>query len=389
MTQGDFLLYLKEKNFSVYYELCPDNSLNFILYCSPFQKYVADEHGIVMFFDTIVQTNKYNRPRGTFSIQLNNGRLVPVLHCIMSNQESATFEKIFNIGLKRLILPPKTLLTDEDPAILKAFSNSLKDLCYHVICGRHSKENTQKHIAPLLSPNCFTNLNVEEKIKLHAKILGLYNCISKGKANEDIEYVNQHLPEGEIKKYFLTQIEKKSKKFPAFISAFTGGHFTTNPAESINNITRGLKKSSEICEEISLLQERLPGPIYNSNIKLTVYQKDFVEKKPILKFYKKNLYTDYALKELLNRFADSQEYEVEKKELFIEVFKFGNIQNETELITYRKDMQKVCFYIINNRIKCLGEHCGWNLSMQLPKHFAFKINLPTYYQSIFKNMYEH
>jgi len=71
-----------------------------MIYLSPFQKYLADKFGQVMYFDTIYGTNKYNRARGTISIQLNNGRIVPILHCLLPNQESETFQKVFDIGLK-------------------------------------------------------------------------------------------------------------------------------------------------------------------------------------------------------------------------------------------------------------------------------------------------
>ena len=148
---------------------------------------------------------------------------------------------MFEIGLKEFLKSPKTFLTDQDKAITKAINNTL-DTTYHVFCQRHCQENAFKHISSLINTNCFLELSVEDKIKLHRKVLGLYNEFSLDKAKEDITYLTSNLPESEVKNYFLNNLEKiKEKIFPPFIRTFVGLHYTTNIAESINNIIRTLK----------------------------------------------------------------------------------------------------------------------------------------------------
>ena len=121
----------------------------------------------------------------------------------LPNQGTDTFQKVFEIGLKKFLNPPKTILTEMDPAILKAVGISLKNLSYHVYCTRHCKENVEKHIAGLINPNCFPEISAEDKIKMDTKIIGLFNRSSREKADRDIEYLKASLPESEIKKYFL------------------------------------------------------------------------------------------------------------------------------------------------------------------------------------------
>ena len=105
---ADFVKFLLEKKNLVYYELDDENRLDILIYASSFQKFLAEKYGEVMFFDTICQTNKNNRVRETVSIQLNNGRIVLVLHCILPNQDYLSFSKVFQIGLKEFLKSPKT-----------------------------------------------------------------------------------------------------------------------------------------------------------------------------------------------------------------------------------------------------------------------------------------
>jgi len=121
----DFLCNLQEKNYQIYYEVDDLKRLNFLVYCSPFQKEIATRYGTIMFLDTIVCTNKYNMPRGIISMQLNNGRILPIIHCLMINQTKETFEKIFKIVFRKFIPVPKVFLTDQDPAILLAVQKIL------------------------------------------------------------------------------------------------------------------------------------------------------------------------------------------------------------------------------------------------------------------------
>jgi len=129
-----------------------------------------------------------------------------VLHCIINHQDTLTFEKVFNIGLKQMIGLQKCLLTDQDKAISKAIDNIFKDQVYHVYCSRHAKENMEKHIACLVSPNSFKELSAEDKISMHSKLLGLFKEISKEKATRDIDFLLLNLPENEMKNYFKKTI---------------------------------------------------------------------------------------------------------------------------------------------------------------------------------------
>ena len=206
---ADFMKFLYEKDFNVCYGLDNESRLEFLIYCSDFQQFIANQYGSVMFFDTIVQTNKYNLVRGAFIVQLNNGRLLPVRHCILKDQTKNTFIQAFEVAFSKFLKAPKTLLTDQDQAIAGAIEHCLKERTIHILCGRHAKENVEKHIASLVSPNSFPNIQVEKKIALHSKILGLFGEISREKAERDIAYLNEELPEGDIKTYVLKLFEKK------------------------------------------------------------------------------------------------------------------------------------------------------------------------------------
>jgi len=90
---AEFIRYLLEKEYDVYYEVDKEQTLELVIYCSAFQKEMTRKYGQVMFFDTICGTNKYNHVRGTVTIQLNNGRTMPVLFSILPNQNTETFKK--------------------------------------------------------------------------------------------------------------------------------------------------------------------------------------------------------------------------------------------------------------------------------------------------------
>ena len=367
---ADFLLYLSEKNFTIYYELDQENRLNLLLYLSPFQKEIANRYAKVMFFDTIVNTNKYGRPRGTVTTQLNNGRLVPILHCILPNQETETFEKVFQIGIKRMLGPPITLLTDQDKAILKAYRNKLMNDSYLIHCNRHAKENTEKHITSLVSPNCYKDLSALEKIKSHSKIIGLFKDISTQKALADIEYLKNNLPSGEVKKYFVDNLlPNQSNLFPPFIETFSAGHFTTNPAESINHIIRGLRRSRDLMEESHLLFEKLPIDVSISNVKITKFQKSLIDSSPIFSPYK-NTYTDYALDKILENFIEAQDLDAEKKENFIEVYKIATIIDDGLAIEYKKDVQKVILFY--TKLLILGGYSAERVSLHMQLSHTFR-----------------
>jgi len=337
---ADYLCFLLEKDYQIYYELCSESNLDLLIFTSPFQQIMAEKFGTVMFFDTIVGTNVYNRIRATLSIQLPNGRIMPVLHALLPNQETTSFEKVFEIGLKQLLNIPKTLFTDQDPAIIRAIKNCLKDSTYHVYCARHAKENASKYFAPILKMDNYKEISAENKLKIHSKILNLFNQSSEEKANKDLLWLEEMIPEGSLKKYFLELKEKKQSLFPPFIKTFTGGHFTTNIAESINNIIRSLRKSSGLTEEIELLKSKLPGDVYQSNIRLTKFQMKFLEKSPILSHYK-NIYTDYALEILLENFMNAQELQLEKKGDKVEVYQIGSLEQDGQKVSYRKNIQNV------------------------------------------------
>ena len=99
-----------------------------------------------------------------------------------------------------------------------------------------------------------------------------------------------NLPQGEAKKYFLDNLlANKYNLFPPFIEAFSAGHYTTNAAESINNIIRRLRRSSELTDEIKLHFDKLPSDISEPNIRL----KSLLDSSPIFSLYK-DTYTDYA-----------------------------------------------------------------------------------------------
>ena len=213
---ADFIKYLYEKDFNVCYDLDDDKRLNFLVYCSDFQKYVNNEYGSVLFFDTIVQTNKYNLVRGAFILQLNNGRLLPVLHCLIKDQTKETFIKVFDIAFTKFLKAPKTIFTDQDQAIIAAINHCLKNKSIHLLCSRHAKENAEKNIAALVSPNAFTEIPVEKRIGFHAKILGLFGAIPLEKAEADMAYLTEELPEGQIKSYVLKLFEKKSLSLSSF-----------------------------------------------------------------------------------------------------------------------------------------------------------------------------
>ena len=90
---ADMIKFLLGKKNFLHYELDKDGKLDLLIYLSPFQKYLADKFGQVMYFDTICGTNKYNRVRGTISIQLNNGRIVSILHCLYQIKVQTHFKK--------------------------------------------------------------------------------------------------------------------------------------------------------------------------------------------------------------------------------------------------------------------------------------------------------
>ena len=169
---SDFFKFLLEHDYSVHYETNEENRLIFLAYCSKFQKELAGHFGSVMFFYTIVQTNKYNMVRGTLSIQLNNGRISPIVHCLLANQEKQTFIKFFEITFFNWIKPPGCILTDQDKAIIGAIRYCLKDLSHHVYCNRHAIENAQKNISSLLSVDSFKDIGAEKKFRSIQKLWG-------------------------------------------------------------------------------------------------------------------------------------------------------------------------------------------------------------------------
>ena len=110
----------------------------------------------------------------------------------------------------------------------------------------------------------------------------------------------------------------------------------------MNNILRKLRKSSELSEEIDLLKNQLPSDVHKSRIKLTKFENNFNNANAILLYYK-DIYTDYALQKLLQRFLESQEYEATERHVAqkFEVYKFGVIEKDGEKHRDQKDIQTV------------------------------------------------
>jgi len=94
----------------------------------------------------------------------------------------------------------------------------------------------------------------------------------------------------------------------------------------------------------------LPGNVWDSNIKLTKYQKQIIETAQIFIPYKA-IYTDYALEKLLENFCDVQSYGAEKKQNEIIIFQMAEIEKDGTKLRYKRDIQKVTlFFTFSNFI---------------------------------------
>ncbi|XP_057806214.1 protein FAR1-RELATED SEQUENCE 5-like [Salvia miltiorrhiza] len=114
--------------------------------------------GDVMVFDTTYRTNKYNLICAPFVGVNNHKRNVMFACAFISNEQTETFEWLFDVFKKSMEgRCPVTLFTDQD----KAISNGIEKvfpLTRHRLCIWHLYQNAQSHLGSLKSDKTFTKM---------------------------------------------------------------------------------------------------------------------------------------------------------------------------------------------------------------------------------------
>ncbi|RWR94342.1 protein FAR-RED IMPAIRED RESPONSE 1-like protein [Cinnamomum micranthum f. kanehirae] len=131
-----------------------------------------EEFGDVVSFDTTYNTNRYGLIFGAFTGINHHDQSIIFGCCLISNETFDTFVWVFNKWLKAMPGdPPKSILTDQDPAMTKAIGFVLPTTS-HRYCLWHILENLQKNLGgvaihkdnliPTIKKIAFNSLTTEE-----------------------------------------------------------------------------------------------------------------------------------------------------------------------------------------------------------------------------------
>ncbi|WJX88171.1 hypothetical protein P8452_70284 [Trifolium repens] len=173
--------------------------------------------GDVITFDTTYKTNKDYRPLGVF-VGLNNHRQTIIFGAALLYDETIpSFQWLFETFLKAMGgEKPKTILTDQDPAMAKAISLVMPET-FHGLCTWHIRQNALRHVNHLYQKNSQFNSDFEACIDLHEEEgkMGMDLCSKNihcravnGKRNNESEeeYASRHkLPRFKMTSRMLVQ----------------------------------------------------------------------------------------------------------------------------------------------------------------------------------------
>ncbi|XP_024199774.1 protein FAR1-RELATED SEQUENCE 9-like [Rosa chinensis] len=111
--------------------------------------------GDVITFDTTYSTNKEYRPFGVFSGFNHHRETVLFGAALLYDETAESFKWLFQTFLEaHKQKKPKTIFTDQDPAMAKALAEVLPDT-FHGLCSWHIMQNGIKHLGYLMKDGSF------------------------------------------------------------------------------------------------------------------------------------------------------------------------------------------------------------------------------------------
>jgi zinc finger SWIM domain-containing protein 3 len=207
------------------------NELQQAIWMFPEQKMNYCRFNDVVVFDNTYKTNRFGMPFGIFTGVNNHGQSVCFAGTIMCNESAESFLWTFNSFLKMVNnYSPKTLLTDEDQAIIKAV-----DLVFvphgtkHTLCLWHLMKNLVK------------NLNGTLGFKWAEFIKFFYQCLDEYEEDEFLEKWNQLTIKYPSASKYLEKMNKNLKRWAPCYNRhlFMADMTTTQRGESMNSLMKG------------------------------------------------------------------------------------------------------------------------------------------------------
>ena len=233
------LEHLKSKDKEFQYEVLinPEtNEFQQAIWMFPEQKMNYCRFYDVVVFDNTYKTNRFGMPFGIFTGVNNYGKSICFAGVLMHNESVESFLWTFRNFLKMVNnFSPKTLLTDEDQAIIKAIDLVFAPLgTKHALCLWHLMKNIVK------------NLNGTLGFKWSEFINFFYQCLDEYEEDGFLEKWNQLKTRYPLVSKYLEKMNKNLKRWAPCYNRhlFMADMTTTQRGESMNSLMKGYMDST-------------------------------------------------------------------------------------------------------------------------------------------------
>lgn len=273
----------------------------------PDQKVNYSRFSDVIVFDNTYKCNRFKMPFGIFTGVNNFGQSICFAGTLVIEEDEETFRWIFSKFLEMVgNNAPSVLLTDDDRAMVNAYTNVLNPLgTRHRLCQWHLLKNVMKNLISKLG-NTWQSF-----------ISKLYKCLGK------IDPLDFQAEWEELKSLYpnatsyLLRMERVKEKWAACFNQdiFTADMNTTQRAESMNNLMKQyLDASTSLTEFISAFESVLDTRKEKTEFleyKQKHYNIIFKTSSPFEK-QAAALLTNYSLKKTQEQIIESFSYKCEE-----------------------------------------------------------------------------
>uniref|UniRef100_A0A8I6WKI6 MULE transposase domain-containing protein n=1 Tax=Hordeum vulgare subsp. vulgare TaxID=112509 RepID=A0A8I6WKI6_HORVV len=135
-----------DPDFFFEYVLDKEGRLKSMFWCDAQSRRDYQHYGDVVMFDNTYKMNRYGMPFIPF-VGVNNHRCTTVFGCaILSDETEGTYVWLLQTFMRaNCQQKPKSIITDGDPAMIRAIRSVFSDVLHH-ICACHIEKNMQRHL---------------------------------------------------------------------------------------------------------------------------------------------------------------------------------------------------------------------------------------------------
>ena len=225
------------------------NRLIGIFWMSPEQRERWSKFYDVIIHDNTARTNKYNYPLSLFILIDNYNKSRLAAQAFLQDERQESYEWLFRSCLEACEIPPLTLVTDGDPAVLSAISIVFPKT-RHIQCLYHIYQNLPKNLRSCLGSSLYQEFLKDFKLIQRSHCESVFEQRSQG--------IVEKYEAG--RKYITTMLLNRKH---TWVKCFTSRHFTagtqsTQRVESENAlIQKAVQSSFSLLQVQESLENRL------------------------------------------------------------------------------------------------------------------------------------